>query len=362
MHALSNGMKPAEPAMGVGPVFLGLGLFCPSELEIEPTPSFFPAPASRVGLMKPSSLTTRVPRWQVRRRAAKAGFGFCLAAAGLVAAVEPAEHAAEIRRWRAQRVDELSRPDGWLALIGLHFLAPGVNAVGSAPENDVVLVAGPARLGNVIVNRSGEVEFTAAPGTGVRIDGRIAEAAVLSADELHPTVVTAESVSFFVIDRGGRKALRVKDSASPRRTAFRGLDYFPIDPSWRIVARWLPFVRSRMMPFANILGQTGPMLVPGKAAFAWQGRDFELLAIDEGPHKPLFFVFADATSGRVTYAASRFLYVERPRDGTLVLDFNRAENPPCAFTPFSTCPLPPRENRLPFAVTAGEKTYRDPLR
>jgi uncharacterized protein (DUF1684 family) len=118
------------------------------------------------------------------------------------------------------------------------------------------------------------------------------------------------------------------------------------------------FEKSRQIPLTNILGQVSPALVPGKAVFEWEGKTYELLAIDEGPHEPLFFVISDATSGKETYAAARFIYAERAKDGKIVLDFNRAENPPCAFTPFATCPLPPKENRLPFAVTAGERNYR----
>jgi uncharacterized protein (DUF1684 family) len=178
------------------------------------------------------------------------------------------------------------------------------------------------------------------------------------ADAGEPTIVTAGTVSLFVIDRGGRKALRVKDSAAERRTHFVGLDYFPIDQAWRIEARWEPFEKSRLLPIMNILGQVEPEPVPGKAVFEHDGKTVELLAIDEGPDEPLFFVISDATIGKETYAASRFLYAERPKDGKIVLDFNRAQNPPCAFTPFATCPLPPKENRLAFAITAGEKNYR----
>jgi uncharacterized protein len=161
-----------------------------------------------------------------------------------------------------------------------------------------------------------------------------------------------------VIDRGGKKALRVKDSAADRRTHFLGLDYFPVDESWRIVARWVPFEKPRLLPITNLLGQTAPEPVPGKAVFERDGKTYELLPIDEGPGEPLFFVIADATSGKETYGGGRFLYADEPKDGQIVLDFNRAQNPPCAFTPFATCPLPPKENRLPFAVTAGEKHYR----
>jgi uncharacterized protein (DUF1684 family) len=177
-------------------------------------------------------------------------------------------------------------------------------------------------------------------------------------DEGKPTLVTAGTVSFVVIDRGGKKALRVKDSEAERRTHFLGIDYFPTDPTWRIEAQWVAFETPRMVPITNVLGQVAREPVPGKAVFTRDGKTYELLPILEGAEEPLFFVIADETSGSETYAAARFLYAAQPKDGKVVLDFNEAVNPPCAFTPFATCPLPPRENRLALRVTAGEKKYR----
>ena len=273
-------------------------------------------------------------------------------------------HAREVGQWRRERVAKLTTPDGWLTLIGLHFLKPGPNTVGSGKDNDVVLAKGPARVGTVTVGADGKITVDAAPGADVRIDGEPARRAELKWDvPAKPTLVTTGTVSFFAIDRAGKKALRVKDSASPRRTQFAGLEYFPVDAAWRIEARWEPFEKLRMMPVANILGQTEMTLAAGRAVFERDGRKLELLAIDEGPDAPLFFVIADGTSGKETYGGGRHLYAARPPQGarTIVLDFNRAENPPCAFTPFSTCPVPPKENRLPFALRVGEKTYRDPV-
>lgn len=262
--------------------------------------------------------------------------------------------------WRAERTVELTKADGWLSLIGLHFLKAGVNSVGSAAGNDVVLARGPARFGVATVGPEGKVQFEIAAGLEAKIAGQSISSGDLDlgAGAVKPTLVTSGTVNFFVIERGGRMALRVRDSAAARRAQFVGLNYFPVDPSWRIEARWVAFEKSRMIPLVNMLGQTSPALVPGKAVFVRDGKTVELLAIDEGPGEPLFFVIADATSGQETYAAARFVYAEAPKDGVVVLDFNRAENPPCAFTPFATCPLPPKENRLPLAVTAGEKTYR----
>lgn len=288
--------------------------------------------------------------------------GILLACAGLAAAeaAVPADYERGIEAWRRERAEKLVTPDGWLTLIGLHFLRDGANTVGSAKDNEIVLARGPAHFGTATV-AEGKVTFALADGVDGKIDGQAVRRAELREPEgkTPPSLVTSGTVTLFAIERGGKKALRVRDSAAERRTQFVGVDYFPIDPAWRIEARWEPFEASRLMPITNILGQTAPLPVPGRAVFEKDGRTYALLAIDEGPDEPLFFVISDATSGKETYAACRFLYAERPADGKpLVLDFNRTENPPCAFTPFATCPLPPKENRLPFAVTVGEKNYR----
>ncbi|MEN9633978.1 MAG: hypothetical protein RL077_2382 [Verrucomicrobiota bacterium] len=267
----------------------------------------------------------------------------------------------EIALWQQRRVAELTAVDGWLTLVGLHFMKEGDNTVGSAADNDIVLAKSPARVGTIQVAAGGKVSLVCAAGTDVRVDGAVVGAAELKwAEPKKPTLVTTGSLTFFVVDRGGKKALRVKDRAAESRARFVGLDYFATDPTWRREARWQPFEKSRLMPIKNMLGQTEMELVPGKAVFTHEGRLVELLAIDEGRDVPLFFVVADETNGKETYGGGRFLYVEWPQEGatTIILDFNRMENPPCAFTAFSTCPLPPKENRLPFTVRAGEQSYR----
>jgi uncharacterized protein (DUF1684 family) len=273
-------------------------------------------------------------------------------------AAEPS-YAGKVDSLRAERLAELTKPDGWLSLIGLHFLQQGSNSIGSAADNQVVLAAGPAHMGTAVVGPLGGVVFTPAPGANVLVDGKTVEAVPLSPSGTgsKATSVSSGSVSFFVIERGGRLALRVKDSSSERRIHFLGLDYFPTDPSWRIQAKWVPFDPVREVPITNILGNVSQERVPGKAVFERAGKTYELVPLQESPSDPLFFIISDATSGNTTYRM-RFLGAEPPKDGTVILDFNLAENPPCGFTPFATCPLPPKENRLPLAVTAGEKAYR----
>ena len=259
---------------------------------------------------------------------------------------------------RAERVQRLTAADGWLTLIGLHWLSVGENTVDSAPDNVLRLAAGPAHFGRVTLGSDGRVTVQLAPEVAATIDGQAVRTGELRYGTAQPTLVVAGTVSFFLIKRSDKIGLRVKDSAAARRREFVGLDYFPVDASWRIEAEWVAFAEPRQVPITNMLGQTAPAPVPGKAVFTRDGRTYELLPIDEGPVEPLFFVISDATSGEETYAAARFLYAERPRDGKIVLDFNRAENPPCAFTPFATCPLPPPENRFSVRVAAGEKNYR----
>lgn len=273
----------------------------------------------------------------------------------------------EVEQWRAGRLARLTAPDGWLSLIGLDWLHEGENRVGSAADNDIVLKAGPAHLGTVTVSKEGEVRIVLASDSGATIDGKAMTQAAM-VDDMHagadavPTTVQFGTASFYVIDRDGRKALRVKDTAAETRQHFEGIESFPIDPSWRIEADWVPFNPPEKLEIGSVIGTIDAVDVPGKAVFRRDGHTFELRPYQEEPDGELFFVIADRTSGKQTYGAARFFYAALPangvtRPGKVVLDFNRAYNPPCAFTPFATCPLAPPENRLDLAVTAGEKKY-----
>ncbi len=265
---------------------------------------------------------------------------------------------ATVEAWRAERVNRLTKPNSWLTLIGRHPLPPGESTVGADADNTIRLAAGPAHLGKITSVPGGAVTLALADGADARIEDTDARTAELVYHGEKPTHVFSGTINFYVMERGDSLYLRVRDSAADRLKHFAGLDYFPIDPSWRIEAQWVPFDPVRQVNITNVLGQVSPAPVPGKAVFTRDGHTCELLAIDEGAGEPLFFVLSDQTSGQETYAASRFLYAERPRDGKVILDFNRAENPPCAFTPFATCPLPPKENQLAIRITAGEKVYR----
>jgi uncharacterized protein (DUF1684 family) len=268
----------------------------------------------------------------------------------------------EIQQWRDKRVANLTGPTGWLSLIGLEWLHEGDNRVGSAADNELVLKAGPAHLGVVHLAADGKTSIALAADSGATVDGKTVREAAL-VDDMHaagvaPTTVAFGTANFYVIERDGRKGLRVKDSAAETRAHFAGIDYFPIDPSWRIEAEWVPFDPPHKLEMGSVIGTIEQVDVPGMAVFQRGGHRFELLPYQEEPGGELFFVLADRTSGKETYGAARFLYAALPKDGKVVLDFNKAYNPPCAFTAFATCPLAPPENRLDVAITAGEKKYR----
>lgn len=285
----------------------------------------------------------------------------CLLVTALLTTVARADdYTQSIEAWRAVRVARLTTPNGWLTLIGRHQLSPGPNTVGTATENAIKLAAGPPYLGTVILAADRKITLTPAPSALLEINGVPAHGPaelVWQDDKL--TRVTFGTASFSVMRRGENLYLRVRDRAATTLQHFAGIDYFPIDPAWRIEAKWVPFDPVKQVNITNMIGITEPAPVPGKAVFTWQGRTVELLPIDEGGDD-LFFVLTDLTAGKETYEASRFLYAPKPKTGEtkVILDFNRMENPPCAFTAFATCPLPPKENRMPFRVTAGEKKYQ----
>jgi uncharacterized protein (DUF1684 family) len=263
---------------------------------------------------------------------------------------KPLSHEEEILQWRAARVARLRKDDGWLTLVGLQWLSEGTNPI----QN-------PAGSGSVVLNH-GTVTLQPAAGSGLTIDGKPVTAPVVLADDSKasgPTVVERGSVKFIAIKRADRFGLRVRDTASDARNHFLGIDYFPIDPRWRVEARFEPYNPPRHRQVMNVLGFTTDEVAPGLLHFTIDGKEYSLEPILEQGETDYFIIFKDATSGKETYGAARYVYAHPPdANGKTVIDFNKAYNPPCAFTPFATCPLPGPQNRLPVAVTAGEKKYR----
>ncbi len=279
-------------------------------------------------------------------------------------AVDATAYAADTKAWRASRFDAIAGPDGWSTVAGLFWLDSASFTIGSDSSNDIVLPADhtPARLGTLMRTDS-TFRFRAAPGVAVFADStRIDTVTVINDKGRAPTVLRHGSVTYRVIERGGRQALRVKDSAYVLRTEFKGLDYFPLDTSMRVLARLVPHATPRTLRILNVIGQTDEYRSPGTLEFSMAGMPYRITAAFEGSDTTQYFlIFRDATSRDETYPAGRFMYTSLvDSTGYTVLDFNRAYNPPCAFTPFATCPLPPAENVVSAAIRAGEKRYAGP--
>ena len=256
----------------------------------------------------------------------------------------PPHYYDSIREWQKQRDAGLRSEDSWLTLAGLFWLKPGVNTIGSAESNDFVLPknSAPPHMGSLQVDGK-QVIFTSVDGAK----------RTLSYDEEKPDVVRAGSISFFVIKRGDRLGIRVKDSSSRVLKNFQGLKYFPINPEFHFRAKFVPNVKK--IPVLNVLGQTDMEESPGIVEFTLKGQTYQLRPIYEG--QTLFFLFKDPTNKSETYQAGRMLNTPLPANGMVDLDFNKSYNPPCTFTPYATCPLPPKENTVPVPIEAGEMRY-----
>lgn len=253
--------------------------------------------------------------------------------------------ASEWQAWRQQRLADLTAADGWLTLVGLHWLEDGEHRIGSGADCELQLAAGPAYWGTLRVEGNRAI-WEAADG----------ERRALRTDaQGQPDDVRDGDVSFILIERDGRLALRLRDSASPARRDFSGVDTFPYGADWSLEAEW--DATPQTLQVATMTGGLETRQVPGRAVLILNGERRTLTPLDQDENG-LFFVFADQTSGKPggSYGGGRFLRAALPESGKLILDFNRAYNPPCVFTPYATCPLAPPENRLPVAVTAGEKT------
>lgn len=247
----------------------------------------------------------------------------------------------------------MAGPDGWLTVVGLSWLDEGSNAIGSGPDSRVRLPQGPARLGSIEVT-DGEASLVSDAGSRpLLLDGDDAGR--------EATLMRLGSASFFLIRRDGRLAVRVRDEASPARSAFAGLEYFPVTPAWRVEARFEPYPPGRSLRLATVLAAHETYPVPGALVFSVDGRTYRLDAYEEAGEDDLFVMVGDLTNEDRTYEGGRYLYVKPPGpDGRTEMDFNKAYNPPCVFTVFATCALAPAENRLPITVEAGELRYKGP--
>jgi len=258
-------------------------------------------------------------------------------------------------KWKSELVED--RRENWLTLVGLFWLKPGDNTFGSDMSNKVVLPSGtaPAHAGTFQLQGK-DVTVTFQPGVTASVAGKAAGNMKLEPDVSgHPTVVELGSLQMHVIQRGDRCGIRVKDLKSPAAEKYRSADFYPLGAAYRINAAWVPGDGKRTVRVPNILGDATASIVVGEARFTFEGQEIRLSATSGDPEHGLFFIFNDATRKTETYPAGRFLMAGPVKDGHLLLDFNQAYNPPCAVTPYATCPLPPKENQLPVSIAAGEK-------
>lgn len=277
--------------------------------------------------------------------------------------MNPDEHRASVLAWRADRDARLRSPDGWLTLVGLHWLAPGENHVGAHPAKQVVLHGHqiPPRVGSLWVE-DGVVRLVPHEGVEVLHAGKPVGEMVLEDDRGgQPTVLELGTLRFYLIRRGDRLGVRVKDSAAPALKSFAGMEHFPIDASWRVEGRLEAAPADATLEITDITGAVSRDPTPGTFAFERGGATWRIAALPGDEDGSLFLVFGDATNGTDTYGGGRFLATDPPdADGLVVADFNLAYNPPCVFSVFATCPLPPAENRLPLRIEAGEKVWHAP--
>ena len=271
--------------------------------------------------------------------------------------------------WRTQHATDLQKPDGWLSLVGLEWLEPGETSIGSAQDNKIHLPStAPAHIGILLLENNAVTLLPPKEGfpSGLQIDGAPAKQLSLRADQdkdKFNSQVTIGTINFYVIKRADKFALRIKDAKSPSLLEFHRLKWFELNPEYRVTATWTPYVPAKSVSLLTLVGTEYSEPVPGFAEFTLQGKTFRLEPVLEDPNYPkLFFILRDTTSTETTYPACRFLYTTFPNHGVnqpgeLLLDFNHLENPPCAYTPYATCPLPPAGNRLPIALPVGEQRY-----
>lgn len=273
-----------------------------------------------------------------------------------------ADYAQDLAKWRQDRETDLKSDTGWLTVAGLFFLNQGPNTFGSGPLNDIVLPGtAPAEAGTFELTGRTILLRAASPLT---VNGRETTAAELrpSADGRPADLLTIGPLTLFAHLSGDRLAIRMRDTNSDIRRNFTGLKWFPPNEAYRVTARFEPYAAPKTVKVPNILGDLETYTAPGLVAFTLNGQEHRLEAFEtgSGDRRRFFFVFRDLTSGKATYPSARFLYADLPVNGETTLDFNRAYNPPCAFNPYTTCPLPTGQNRMRVRIEAGELDYHKP--
>jgi uncharacterized protein (DUF1684 family) len=260
--------------------------------------------------------------------------------------------------WRKERAENLQQPGNWLSLAGLYWLKEGTNSIGSDPSNSIRFPEqAPSHLGTLTLEQD-QIQFQSAPDVKVNVDGQPLSNARIFTDHDHMTThMSWQSLTWHIIHRGNRFGIRLVDSLHPALTGFAGIPSYPVDPDWNLPATFQPAQSGEQIDINNVIGMNLSMQPVGKVRFQKDGKTYELTALDGGESQ-YFLIFSDKTTGIETYGAGRYLYIEQAdAQGNTRIDFNKSYNPPCAFTDFATCLLPPPSNRLDLAITAGEKEY-----
>jgi hypothetical protein len=275
----------------------------------------------------------------------------------VVCAGDAAAYRASVEKWRAEYEADLKSDTGWLTVAGLFWLHEGENKFGTDPTNDIVLPEGsaPAEAG-AFEFHAGRIIAHLKPGVAATMNGKPVETAELSPDSRTERLHLGR-LTLWVHQSGDRYAIRLRNPNSALRRDFHGLTWFPINESYRVTAKWIAFDQPKDVPIQNLAGDSLALPISGYAVFTLHGEEIRLEGQTESDGS-LSFIIRDLTTGDETYAAARFLDADAPKDGKVILDFNEAYNPPCAYNPYTTCPLPPPGNRLHVRIEAGEKNYR----
>ncbi len=271
-------------------------------------------------------------------------------------AIEISPYQQSVEKWRQSYEATLKADDGWLTVSALLWLHEGENTFGYDSSNAIVLPYSyvPAKAGYFDFH-AGKTVIHVNPGVPITLAGKPVESMELRPDSKVDRLAIGDLV-FFVHASGKRYAIRVKDKNSELRKNFKGLHWYPVNEAYRFNARFVAYPKPREVEIKNMLGDRGPTYFFGYVAFTLGGKEYRLDAEDNGSGG-LFIVFRDLTSKKDTYQAARFLDADPPKDGKVEIDFNKAYNPPCAYNPYATCPLPTARNRLPVEIPAGEKRY-----
>lgn len=267
------------------------------------------------------------------------------------------EYIAEIEAWRAKRIKNLKSETGWLNLVGLYWLKEGENTFGSGKNNHIVFPEDTPEIIGAFYFEDGAVKVKINENIDVKIDGKNITNAELQNDfEGKPTILSWKNYRWFIIKRGNRFGVRLRNLEAELVKNFKGIESFPIDKKWEVKAKFIPYSTPKILEIPTIIGTIEEDTAKGYLQFELEGKKFTLDPIDAG--EKFFIIFADKTSGEETYGGGRFIYVPKPdSSGNTIIDFNKAYNPPCAFTKYATCPLPPKDNYLKIAIIAGEKNY-----